>query len=175
MFNRERSVTTRTACSSSLTALHSACQSLIAGDCSSAIVASANLILSPAPCIIMQEQGIISPSGSCKSFDADADGYARGEAVSAIYVKKLADAIRDGDPVRSVIRSSCVNSASASSSASESGSGVEGRSITTPSADAQEALIHRGLKLAGVTDPKSVAMVECHGTGTQVCFLLLYC
>ncbi|KAL3453049.1 hypothetical protein BJX65DRAFT_302946 [Aspergillus insuetus] len=166
------SVTTRTACSSSLTALHSACQSLIAGDCSSAIVATANLILSPAPCIIMQEQGIISPSGSCKSFDADADGYARGEAVSAIYVKRLSDAVRDGDPIRSVIRSSCINSASASYSASasrsESGSGVDGRSITTPSADAQEALIHRGLKLAGVTDSKSVAMVECHGTGTQV-------
>ncbi|KAJ0427166.1 hypothetical protein BJY00DRAFT_307147 [Aspergillus carlsbadensis] len=162
------SVTTRTACSSSLTALHAACQSLIAGDCTSAVVASANLILSPAPCIIMQEQGIISPSGSCRSFDAAADGYARGEAVSAIYVKKLVDAVRDGDPVRSVIRSSCVNSASASASKSVSRSGVEARSITTPGAVAQEALIRRGLELAGVTDLKSVAMVECHGTGTQV-------
>ncbi|KAL2838941.1 hypothetical protein BJX68DRAFT_279537 [Aspergillus pseudodeflectus] len=162
------SVTTRTACSSSLTALHSACQSLIAGDCSSAVVASANLILSPAPCIIMQEQGIISPSGSCKSFDAGADGYARGEAVSAIYVKRLADAIRDGDPVRSVIRSSCVNSASALASTPTSGSGAEGKSITTPSALAQEVLIRRGLELAGVGDLKSVAMIECHGTGTQV-------
>jgi acyl transferase domain-containing protein len=123
----------------------------------------------------MQEQGIISPSGSCKSFDASADGYARGEAVSAIYVKRLADAIRDGDPVRSVIRSSCVNSASAFASTPTSGSGAEGKSITTPSALAQEVLIRRGLELAGVGDLKSVAMIECHGTGTQVCLAFLHC
>ena len=63
----------------------------------------------------MQEQGVMSATGSCKTFDAKADGYARGEAVSCIYVKKLSDAIRDGDPIRSIIRSTAINSGGKSS------------------------------------------------------------
>ena len=104
----------------------------------------------------MTEQGVISPTGSCKSFDANADGYARGEAVSALYIKKLSDAIRDGDTVRAVIRSTCVNN--------------DGKTvgITSPSTEAHEALIRRGHKIAGIHDVSKTAMIECHGTGTKV-------
>ncbi|KAL8697114.1 MAG: hypothetical protein Q9224_002464, partial [Gallowayella concinna] len=104
----------------------------------------------------MTEQGVISPTGSCKSFDANADGYARGEAVSALYVKKLSDALRDGDPIRAVISSTCVNN--------------DGKTVglSTPSTEAHEALIRRGHKLAGFTDFSKTAMVECHGTGTRI-------
>lgn len=104
----------------------------------------------------MQEQGVMSPSALCKTFDADADGYARGEAVSAIYVKKLSDAIRDGDPIRSVVRSTAVNAGGKSST------------LTAPNTAAHEALIRRGHQLAGISDFSKTAMIECHGTGTAV-------
>ena len=149
-------MTIRTACSSSLTGLHEACQALYNGDCKSAIVGGTNIIITPRMTIAMTEQGVISPTGSCKSFDANADGYARGEAVSALYIKKLSDAIRDGDTVRAVIRSTCVNN--------------DGKTvgITSPSTEAHEALIRRGHALAGITDYSKTAMIECHGTGTKV-------
>lgn len=104
----------------------------------------------------MQEQGIMSPTGSCKTFDADADGYVRGEAVSAVYVKTLRDAIRDGDPIRSVIRSTALNA------------GGRSPTVMTPSCAAIEWLIRRAHELAGVSDLSRTAMVECHGTGTAV-------
>ena len=150
------SMTIRTACSSSLTGLHEACQALYNGDCTSAIVSGTNIIMTPRMTIAMTEQGVISPTGSCKSFDANADGYARGEAVSALYIKKLSDAIRDGDPIRAVIRSTCVNN--------------DGKTVglTSPSTEAHEALIRRGHKLAGIEDLSKTAMIECHGTGTKV-------
>lgn len=151
-----RSVTIRTACSSSLTGLYDACHAIMAGDCEAAVVACANIIYSPRTSITMQEQGVISPSGYCKTFDADADGYARGEAVSAIYVKKLSDAIRDGDPIRSVIRSVCINAGGKSST------------LTAPNTAAHETLIRRGYELAGISDFSKTAMIECHGTGTAV-------
>jgi acyl transferase domain-containing protein len=109
----------------------------------------------------MQEQGVISPSGFCKTFDANADGYARGEAVSAVYVKKLSDAIRNGDPIRSVIRSTCINA------------GGKASTLTAPNTAAHETLIRRGHELAGVTDFSKTAMIECHGTGTAVGLLPL--
>ncbi|VBB84212.1 Putative polyketide synthase [Podospora comata] len=150
------SVTIRTACSSSLTALHDACHAIFSGECESAIVACASVICSPRTTITMQEQGVMSPSALCKTFDADADGYARGEAVSAIYVKKLSDAIRDGDPIRSVVRSTAVNAGGKSST------------LTAPNTAAHEALIRRGHQLAGISDFSKTAMIECHGTGTAV-------
>ena len=151
------SMTIRTACSSSLTGLHEACQALYNGDCTSAVIGGTNIIMTPRMTIAMTEQGVISPTGSCKSFDASADGYARGEAVSALYIKKLSDAIRDGDPIRAVIRSTCVNN--------------DGKTVglTNPSTEAHETLIRRGHELAGIKDPSKTAMIECHGTGTKVC------
>lgn len=110
----------------------------------------------------MHEQGVLSPSALCQTFDANADGYARGEAVSAVYVKKLSDAIRDGDPVRSVIRSTCINAGGKSST------------LTAPNTAAHEALIRRGHELAGISDVSRTAMVECHGTGTAVCAIFYF-
>ncbi|KAM5506985.1 Type I Iterative PKS [Microsporum canis] len=150
------SVTIRTACSSSLTGLHDACRALHSGECESAVVTASNIIYSPRTTITLQEQGVLSPSGYCKTFDADADGYVRAEAVSAVYIKKLSDAVRDGDPVRSVILSTCINA------------GGRAPTLTSPNAIAQEALIRRGHALAGLADLSRTAMIECHGTGTAV-------
>lgn len=126
------------------------------GECESALVATANLIISPRTSATMQEEGVLSPSGCCKSFDADADGYARGEAVSALYIKKLSDAIRDGSPIRSIIRSTAVNSDG------------HGPTLVSPSAAAHEELMRKCHQLAGLSDFSRTAMIECHGTGTVV-------
>lgn len=103
----------------------------------------------------MSEQGVLSPDGRCKTFDASANGYARAEGVVAIQLKKLTDAIRDNDPIRAVIRSSCINS--------------DGRTsgMTQPSSTAHHELILRSHALAGV-DISKTAMIECHGTGTAI-------
>lgn len=98
------SMTIRTGCSAALVALHEACRAIQNGDCKSAIVGGANLILGPGMTQAMTEQGVLSPEGSCKTFSADADGYGRGEAINAIYIKPLDDAVRDGNPIRAVIR-----------------------------------------------------------------------
>ncbi|KAK7736708.1 Type I Iterative PKS [Cytospora paraplurivora] len=146
----------RSACSSSMIALHDACTAINAGECEAAIVGCCNLILSPRMTATMQELGVASPTGYCHTFDAAADGYARGEAVSAVYLKKLSDALRDGDPVRSVIRSTCLNAGGRSST------------LSAPVAAAHEALIRRCHELAGISDFSRTAMMECHGTGTPV-------
>ena len=136
--------------------LNEAFQALQKGDCSSAIVAGTNLIMSPTMTINMSEQGALSPNGMCRTFDTDADGYARGEAVSAIFIKPLETALRDGDPIRAVIRSIASN--------------CDGRTqgISNPSSQAQEALIRRTYALAGISEPSQTPFVECHGTGTTI-------
>lgn len=78
-------------------------------DCESVIVASANLIMSPEAHIAAAKSGVLSPTGTCHTFDVSADGYGRAEGVSAIYVKRLSAALRDGNPIRAVIRGSAVN------------------------------------------------------------------
>ncbi|KAL3459208.1 hypothetical protein BJX64DRAFT_291458 [Aspergillus heterothallicus] len=151
------SMTIRTACSSSMMALHTACQSIYAGECSSAIVGGCSLILSPRMTVAMaSEYRVISPTGYCRSFDAAADGYARGEAVNAIHVKRLSHALRDGDPVRAVIRSVCLNSDG------------QRTPLLVPSSESHELLMRRSHQLAGITDISQTAMIECHGTGTIV-------
>lgn len=147
----------RTACSASLVALNQACAAIARGECHGAIVGGANLIIGPGMTIAMSEQGVLSRDGSCKTFSADADGYARGEAVSAIFIKRLADAIDDGNPIRAIIRATATNS--------------DGRSalgIHVPNDDAQESLIRNTYYLAGISDFSQTAFVECHGTGTPV-------
>ncbi|CBF84683.1 hypothetical protein AN8910.2 [Aspergillus nidulans FGSC A4] len=150
------SMTIRTACSSSMMALHAACQALYTGECSSAVVGGCNLILSPRMTTTMSELGVMSPTGDCRSFDARADGYARGEAVNAIHIKRLSHALRDGDPIRSVIRSVCINSDGPRSP------------VFIPSPESHELLIRRCHQLAGISDLSQTAMIECHGTGTKV-------
>jgi acyl transferase domain-containing protein len=149
------SMTIKTACSSSALGIHEALYSIRSGECSAAIVAGSNLNLVPGLWVGMSAQMTLSPDGSSKTFDASADGYARGDGVTALYVKRLDEAIRDGNPVRAIIRSSSSN--------------ADGRTpgMTMPSTDAQEALIRRCYEAAGL-DFSETAMVECHGTGTAV-------
>ena len=99
-----------TACSSSLYCLHVACSALERSECSAALVASANLIQSIEQYVGMDKSGVLSPTSTCHSFAASADGYARAEGVGALYLKRLGDAIRDNDPIRAVIRGSAVGS-----------------------------------------------------------------
>ena len=150
------SMTTRTACSASLVALHEACGAISKGDCDSAVVGGANLIMTPGATMSMTEQNVLSKDGSCKTFSADADGYARGEAIAAVYIKKLDYALRDGNPIRAVIRGTATNH--------------NGKTpgMTVPSAIVQEALMRRAYEVADITDFSRTGFVECHGTGTPV-------
>lgn len=136
--------------------LHEACQALYGGECASAIVGGTNMVLTPTMTIAMTEQGVLSPTGSCKTFDATADGYARGEAINAIYVKKLSDAIRDGNPIRAVIRATSAN--------------CDGKTpgISHPSSESHEEMIRRAYSVARLEDFSRTAFIECHGTGTPI-------
>ncbi|TID07519.1 Compactin diketide synthase mokB [Colletotrichum higginsianum] len=150
------SMTIRTGCSSALIGLHEACMSISHGQCDAAVVAGSNLIMAPGLYVSMSEQGVLSPSGSCRTFDAGADGYARGEAVNVVYVKRLSDAVRDGNPIRAVIRGTSSN--------------ADGRtpSLTIPSFESHEAMIRQAYKMAAIggRDIADTGFVECHGTGT---------
>ena len=149
-------MTVRTGCSATLVALHEACQAIDRGECTAAIVGGANLIMAPGMTTAMTEQGVLSADGSCKTFSADANGYARGEAINAVFIKPLSDAIRDGNPVRAVIRSTATNN--------------DGKTpgISCPSTDSHEAMIRRAYDAAGLKDFSETAFVECHGTGTAI-------
>ncbi|KAI0199298.1 reducing type I polyketide synthase 10 [Astrocystis sublimbata] len=144
-----------TACSSSLYCLHAACTALEQGECDAAIVAGANLIQSAEQHMATMKAGVLSPTSACHTFDASADGYGRGEGIGALYLKRLSDALRDGDPVRSVIRSSAINANGHTSG------------ITLPSAAGQSAVIRKAMEKGGIC-PDDITYVECHGTGTKV-------
>ena len=152
----DSSMTIRTACSASLVALHEACGSLLRGDCQAAIVGGANLIMFPGMTQSLSEQQVLSEDGSCKTFSADANGYARGEAIDAIYIKRLDTAIKDGNPIRAIIRGTASNH--------------DGRTLglSVPNVDAQEASIRRAYEVAGIKDHSETGFVECHGTGTPI-------
>ncbi|KAI0008838.1 hypothetical protein F4779DRAFT_628218 [Xylariaceae sp. FL0662B] len=151
---RGPSVTVRTACSAAMVALDAACKAIASGDCKSAIVGGTSLIMTPSMTAKMEGMGVLSPDGSCKAFSADANGYARAEAINAVYIKPLSDALRDKTPVRAVLRATAVNSNGKSTG------------IASPNMDAQKALINHAYKLAGITDVSQTAFFECHGTGT---------
>ncbi|KAF5679757.1 hypothetical protein FDENT_8623 [Fusarium denticulatum] len=151
------SFTVNTACSSSMYAIHNACLALRARDCTAAIAGGVNLILTVDQHMNTAKLGVLSPTSTCHTFDASADGYGRAEGAGALYLKRLADAIRDGDPVRGVIRTSAVNS----------NGKVAGMGITFPSASGQESAIRTAYARSGL-DPSLTPYVECHGTGTPV-------
>ncbi len=151
------SVNIKTACSATAEALHEALLAIRAGSCPSAIVAGANLIMAPRGSIGMTVMGVLSPDGSCKTFDSSANGYGRGESVCAIYIKRLDLALQDGNPVRAVIRA-CQSNADG---------GGTGRTFGTPNPIAHEALIRKTYADAGL-DLHSTSVIECHGTGTPV-------
>ncbi|KAF9892707.1 hypothetical protein FE257_001109 [Aspergillus nanangensis] len=153
---RGPSMTVKVGCSAAGLALHLACQAIGQGDCDAAVVAGTSLILSPDIAVDISRLGAVSADASCKSFDAQADGYARAEGVNALFVKRLDLALRDGNPIRAVVRGTSTN--------------TDGQTvgITNPSQEAQERLIRRAYERAGIEELQRTAMVECHATGTPV-------
>lgn len=152
---RGPTMTVDTACSSSLVAVHLAVQSLRAGDCDIALAGGVNVLLSPAVSVAFTRSGVLSSDGRCKTFDADADGYSRSEGCGMVALKRLSDAVRDGDRVLAVIRGSAV------------GSNGQSNGLMAPHPGAQEELLRTAYRNAGV-EPGSVDFVEAHGTGTTL-------
>ncbi len=144
-----------TACSSSLVAIHQACQALRLGECDLALAGGANVLLTPATMITFSSAHMLAPDGRCKTFDAAADGYVRGEGCGVIVIKRLEDAIRDGDRIRAVIRGSAINQDGASGG------------LTVPNGVAQQRVIADALKRADL-EPSDVGYLEAHGTGTSL-------
>lgn len=144
-----------TACSSSLVALHLACQSLRNRECDAALTGGINLMLTPTVTINFCKGRMLSPDGSCKTFDAAANGYVRGEGVGMLVLKRLSDAVAAHDRVIAVIRGSAVNQ--------------DGRSsgLTVPNGPAQQAVIREALASGGLT-AADVDYLEAHGTGTSL-------
>jgi microcystin synthetase protein McyG len=144
-----------TACSSSLAAVHLALQSLRRGECELALAGGVNLILSPATSVGFSRLKALAPDGRCKTFDAAADGYGRGEGCGLVALKPLKAALADGDPVLAVLRGSALNHDGASNG------------FTAPNGQAQEALLRKALADAGLA-PADIHYVEAHGTGTAL-------
>ncbi|WP_346179191.1 type I polyketide synthase, partial [Streptomyces cuspidosporus] len=141
--------------SSSLVAVHMACQSLRAGECEIALAGGVNLNLTFDGTLSVSRFGGLSPDGRCYTFDARANGYVRGEGGGFVLLKPLARALRDGDRIHGVVRGSAVNN--------DGG----GDSLTTPSQKAQEDVLRRAYTAADVR-PGDIQYVELHGTGTPV-------
>ena len=141
------------ACSSSLMAVHQGCAALRSGDADTVIAAGANLLLTPALSIFYTQAGLSAPDGRCKPFGQRADGIGRGEGVAAVVLRRLDDAVADGQPIYAVVKSSVANH--------------DGRSngITAPSRRSQVELMRRALSLAEV-EAGQIGFVEAHGTGT---------
>jgi amino acid adenylation domain-containing protein len=144
-----------TACSSSLVAIDEACKSLRYGESNLSLAGGVNLILSPDLSIEFSKVGILSPEGHCKTFDAAANGYVRGEGCGMIVLKRLTDAKRDGDQIFALIKASGINQDGATSG------------ITVPNGEAQEELIRNVLKKAKLQGA-DIDYVEAHGTGTSL-------
>ncbi|NEO80921.1 MAG: type I polyketide synthase, partial [Moorea sp. SIO4G3] len=144
-----------TACSSSLVAIHLACQSLRSGESNLALVGGVNLILSPISTIGRCQLKALSPDGRCKTFDASANGYGQGEGCGIVVLKRLSDAISDGDSILALIRGSAVNHDGPSSG------------MTVPNRMAQKQVIQQALTNAKL-EPHQISYLEAHGTGTSL-------
>jgi len=144
-----------TACSSSLVALHLACQSLRSRDCQTAIAGGVNLTLSPDGYAILSQMQALAPDGRCKTFDASANGYGRGEGCGIVVLKRLSDAVTNRDNILAAIRGSAINN--------------DGRSsgLTVPNGLAQQELLQTALARSRVESHR-VSYVEVHGTGTSL-------
>ncbi len=152
---RGPAVAVDTACSSSLVTVHLACQSLRMRESDLALAGGVSLTLRPETQLALGKWGMLSPRGKCNAFDTQADGFVRGEGAGVVVLKRLTDAVRDGDRVLAVVRGSAVNQ--------------DGRSngLTAPNAPAQRDVIARALRSADVA-AASVNFVETHGTGTPL-------
>ncbi|WBB80640.1 SDR family NAD(P)-dependent oxidoreductase [Micromonospora sp. WMMD882] len=149
------SLVVNTACSSALVAVHLACQSLRAGEATTALAGGVNLTIAPESTVAMSKFGAMSPDGRSKAFDARANGYVRGEGAGIVVLKPLSRALADGDPVHCVIRGSAVNNDGFSNG------------LTAPNPQAQVAMLQAAYDRAGVP-PERVHYVETHGTGTML-------
>ena len=158
------SITYCTACSASLTALHSAMTALQSGDCKQALVGSVNYLGTPRLSVSFNALGVISPDGRCHSFDAAANGYIRSEGAFVFALKPLEAAENDGDQIHAVIEGTAVNAAGA---ADGSEGLAQGRYITAPTRHAQVALMRRACARAGRA-PEEFDYIEAHATGTVV-------
>ncbi|MCW2564571.1 MAG: polyketide synthase, partial [Mycobacterium sp.] len=148
-------VTVDTACSSSLLAVHMACRSLNDGESDLAVAGGAYVMLEPRKFTAASSQGMLSPTGRCRAFDVAADGFVSGEGAAMVLLKRLPDALRDGDRILAVVRGTAAN---------QDGHTVH---IGAPSQQAQSAVYRKALAAADV-DPSTVGMVEAHGPGTPI-------
>lgn len=144
-----------TACSSSLVAVHLACQNLRQQECNLALAGGVHLLLAPESSVAFARTRMVDPDGRCKTFDATANGYVRGEGCGVLVLKRLSDALADGDNIQAVIRGSAVNHNGRSSS------------LVAPNGPSEQTLIRKALENAGV-EPSKVGYVEVQGTGTSL-------
>ncbi len=144
-----------TACSSSLMAVHLAVAALERGECEIALAGGVNLLLSSETSILLGKSGMLSADGRCKTFDAAADGYVRSEGCGLVVLKRIDDAIADGDEILAVIRGSAANQDGHS------------QGLTAPNGQAQQRVLRAALDSAGI-DVQDVELIEAHGTGTPL-------
>ncbi|MEV0123626.1 beta-ketoacyl synthase N-terminal-like domain-containing protein [Streptomyces sp. NPDC050703] len=150
------SVSTNTACSTSLVAVHLACLSLLSGDCTMAIAGAAHIQADQGEGYLHHEGMIFSPDGHCRAFDAKAQGTVIGNGVGAVVLKRLSDALADGDTVHAVIKGTAVNN-----------DGSDKTGYTAPSVQGQAAVIAEAQQIADV-GPETISYVEAHGTATPL-------
>jgi len=153
---RGPSINIQTACSASLVAFHYACQSLLLGESDMCLAGGVSITIPQKTGHLYQEGGIYSPDGHCRAFDREAQGIVGGNGVGVVVVKRLDDALRDGDTIHAVVKGTATNN-----------DGAAKVGYTAPSAEAQTAVIAEALAVAGV-DAGSISYVETHGTGTYL-------
>jgi len=153
---RGPSINVQTACSSSLVAVHLACQSLLAGECDMALAGGASITIPSRRGYLYQEGNISSPDGHCRAFDAEARGTVGGNGVGVVLLKRLDDALADGDTIEAVIKGSAVNN-----------DGALKVGYTAPSVEGQAKVIAEAFALAGV-EPETISYIETHGTATAL-------
>ena len=153
---RGPAVNVQTACSTSLVAVHMACQSLLNGECDMALAGGVSIHIPQKAGHLYQEGMILSPDGHCRAFDAKAKGTIPGDAVGIVLLKRLNNAIADGDSIQAIIKGSAINN---------DGSLKVG--YTAPSIEGQAAVISEAHAVAGV-DPETISYIEAHGTGTEL-------
>ena len=153
---RGPSVAVQTACSTSLVAVHMACQSLISWECDFALAGAASIPLPLGHGYLYRSGEILSPDGRCRAFDAGAQGTVFGSGVGVVALRRLSDAVSDGDLIHAVIKGSAVNN-----------DGARKVGYLAPSVDGQAAAIAEALEVSGV-DPSTIGYVEAHGTGTPM-------
>lgn len=153
---RGPSINVQTACSTSLVAVHEACRALIEGECDMALAGGVNATAMRVGGYTYVEQGILSPDGHCRAFDADARGTVPGEGVGVIVLKRLDEALRDRDVIHAVVRGTAINN-----------DGDQKVGFTAPSVRRQAEVIALAQAVAGV-EPESISYIEAHGTGTSL-------